>query len=274
MESTLSIVWQEYEARVGSFLGWGRGAKYGDSPWTPQQQFEIDGIVSSALRQFYFPAPIDGETSSYNWSFLKPTSDLSLAQGGTTAPLPDDFGGMEGEAVVSGTNAVAWFPLDFVGQPAIERQAAQYPTTTGRPLSLCVEPLRGQVPPNGQRFQVRVWPIADQDYTLRVQYYILPDYLSGSFPYAYGGAEHTETILESCLAIAEERLDDMPRGMGPHSLKFRERLIASVNMDRRKKPQLVGYNRDQSDLYGRLYPPRYARFWGAPGITINGVMPG
>ena len=54
----------------------------------------------------------------------------------------------------------------------------------------------------------------------------MPDYLSTPFPYAYGGAEHAETILESCLAVAELRLDDMA---GPHNQQFMARLAASIS---------------------------------------------
>ena len=56
---------------------------------------------------------------------------------------------------------------------------------------------------------------------------------------------HSETILESCLAIAEQRLEN---SSGIHTQKFQERLAASCAMDRQlQTPDTMGYNGDQSN---------------------------
>src|SRR5579883_1202325 len=106
-ESSLAIVWQELQARVGLFIGWGRGAAYGDAAWSAQQQFEIDGHVASGLRRFYFPEPLPGETVPHKWSFLRPTAKLDLPQGAQSIPLPDDYGGFEGQITVLTTTSVS-----------------------------------------------------------------------------------------------------------------------------------------------------------------------
>jgi hypothetical protein len=96
-------------------------------------------------------------------------------------------------------------------------------------------------------------------------YYVLPAMLTSGVPYPYGGATHAETILESCLAVAEQRLDD---SAAVHSSKYRMCLEASVMADRRHRPQLLGYNGDRSDGRGRLTPrDRYEN-----GVTYNGVQ--
>ncbi len=267
-EPTLSLRYQDLAAEVGLFLGFGRGPVFDDPEWSRQQQAAIDSSVRSGLRQFYYPPPIEGQEASYDWSFLKPIAQLTLLSEGNTIVLPDDFGGLEGKVIVSTSSATVWWPLEVVGVGRIYSQEAQFPTTTGRPQACCLEPLKGTSPSQGQRSQMHLWPVADQEYTLKVQYYINPNYLTGSYPYAYGGSPHAETILESCLAIAEQRLDD---AMAVHTVKFKERLIASINMDRRNKPQSMGYNGDNSDLTDRNWPGRYGRFWDSNPISINGV---
>ncbi len=98
----------------------------------------------------------------------------------------------------------------------------------------------------------------------------MPDYLSNTIqPYPYGGGEHSETILEACLSVAEERRDDIPMGTGAHGMAFVTRLAASIAMDSRKKPTKLGYNRDLSDEMDLLPWPR--RGMNPDPVTVNGI---
>ncbi len=99
---------------------------------------------------------------------------------------------------------------------------------------------------------------------MRFQYYLLPDYLTTNYPYALGGMAHAETVLESCLAVMEERLDDITRGQGPHGIAFMGRLAASISMDRKSKAQTLGRNRDGSDDVG-LRPDGWNHYQNAIG---------
>src|SRR5438552_16657040 len=100
-EPTLSLAIDDLRGEVGFFLGFGRGAPKGDATWTTQQLATIDSAVASGLRQFYFPPPVEGQASSYDWSFLKPIVTLAVASQTRTTPLPDDFGGLEGRINLS-----------------------------------------------------------------------------------------------------------------------------------------------------------------------------
>lgn len=266
MESTLSATYNEVAGEVGLFLGYGRGAANGDAAWTPQQQANIDSAVRSGLRQFYFPPPVQGVTdSSYDWAFLKPTATVDFPPGAKTIPLPDDFGGFEGEITLKSTLGSYWYPVELRSEGYVRQSYALTPNQSGRPLVASLQPLKGTTGTQGQRWQLYIFPAADTDYTLQFQYYILPDYLSGAFPYAYGGMAHVETIIESCLAIAEQRLDDQST---VHSQKFQERLQASISLERRHKPQTLGYNHDRSDNRG------WRREWNhyTDSITYKGVQ--
>ncbi len=254
-ESSLAAAYKDLTGDVGHFLGYGRGADNGDTAWTTPQQRNIDRCVKGGLRNFYF--------SGIEWSFLKPVAALTLAAESQTVELPDDYGGSEGRITVSTSSADSWQPLDFGPIGAVYQKHALYPSTTGWPECCCEEPIKGTGPTQGQRFRLRVWPIADQAYTLKFQYYVLPDYLSGAFPYVYGGAMHAETVLESCLAVAEKILDDQAT---VHAAEFQMRLAVSKDLDARQKPQHLGYNGDRSDMRGSR---REWRDW--PTVTFNGV---
>jgi hypothetical protein len=247
-------------------MGWGRGANvYGDTAWTNDQQFQIDGIVASGLRNFYYPSSVDGQPSSYDWSFLHPTATADFPVSAQSINLPDDFGGFEGQiTLLTVTSTAQPWCIQWRNEGSIREMYACTPSMSGPPMFACQMAVKGTTGTAGQRFKLLVFPGADQDYTLQFQYYINPDYLSGAFPYAYGGAQHSETILESCLAVAEVRLDD---AMSVHSAKFRERLQASVSVDRRNKPAKIGQNLDRSDwVYGQRINPH---IWAGPA-TYNG----
>lgn len=265
-ESTLAIPWTELQARVGAFLGWGRGLLvYGDEAWTPFKQFEIDGAVGSGLRQFYYPPPMDGRDSSYDWSFLKPVATIGFQAATSAVPLPDDFGGFEGPITILVTKQTSQpWRIELRNEGMIREMYSRTPQMSGPPLYAAQQALKGTTATQGQRFQLFVFPLADQYYTLQFQYYINPDFLNGAFPYAYGGPVHAETILESCLAIAEARQDD---ASSVHAARFAERLAASISMDRRNKPHGLGYNRDCSDQRGF---DRRDMHWFAPSATYNG----
>jgi hypothetical protein len=111
-----------------------------------------------------------------------------------------------------------------------------------------------------------VFPTPDQAYQIKVTYSILPDALSATTPIPYGGAAHAETILEACLSVAEERLDNDP---GVHAQAFAARLAASIAQDKRHRPQSLGYNGDKSD--DGWYRGPWRTF---PPIPINGVVYG
>lgn len=243
MESTLSLKKADFEAKVGVFLGYGRGAEFGDSAWTARQQAVISDCVESGLRQFYFPPPIEG-ASSFDWSFLKPYASLALPAGQFEVPLPDDFGGTEGQLTVTSATGSNPYKIPFQHEAKVKEARSVSPGQTGRPLIVGVAPIKGTTAQASQRFILAVFPKADVAYSLVFAYYVIPDALTGLRPYCYGGTPHTETILESCLAIAEQRLDD---AASIHTMKFKERLAASIAFDRRLKPQRLGYNRDGSD---------------------------
>jgi hypothetical protein len=266
-EPTLNLAYKNLMGEVGFFLGYGRGALLGDVAWNAQQQLAIDSVVASGLRQFYYPPVAPGMTAPMNWSFLKPLMSLDLPAGAQTAQLPFDFGGVEGEMTILAPQNTTWFTIKICDEGQIRQEYSRFPNMTGRPLRAGVEQGKRPISDRSQTQLIFFFPTADTDYTIQCQYYVNPDYLSGALPYAYGGPQHAETLLESCLAIAEQRLDDRAE---VHSQKWMERLTASIGQDIRNKAQNLGYNQDRSDA-GSLVARQPWWHYG-DSILFNGVQ--
>jgi len=243
-ESTLTAAFQDLQADVGFYLGFGRGVNFKQPAWDDFQQASIDRCVKGGLRRFYF--------NGHPWSFLKPTASLDLPVNTQKIPLPDDFGGFEGRVTLFSTTSLQWWPIELTSEGRIRAEYSIVPSATGRPLLAGLSFLKGTTGTQGQRCQLVIFPQSDADYTLQFSYYILPDYLTGAFPFAYGGAAHAETLLAACKATAELDLDDM---QGPQEQKFQELLQRSIEWDQKSKPQSLGYNGDMSDIRYRTVRP-------------------
>jgi hypothetical protein len=267
-EPTLAIRYQEFQAEIGEYLGWGKGVNYNEKPWTRDKTNRINSFLKAGLSNFYYPPIVEPNRTAFAWSFLKPVANIAFPQGGQWVYLPDDFGQPEGQITVTSTVTQTPWPLKITGIGEILQAYQVDPTITGRPMRAAFTPTRGTFPTGGQQWQLWIYPLADQAYTFQVQYYINPNFLTGDLPYAYGGPEHHQTILESCLAIAESRMDDVPLTQSNHYTAFLERLKASMAMDSRLKPQWLGKNIDRSDCGGDW--DRSILHWLNNGILYNG----
>ncbi len=256
-ESSLAVAYAELRADVGHWLGYGRAP----ANWTARQADDVAATLRSGLRQFY--------NNGHDWSFLKPVATLTLGEGLNVVALPDDYAAAEGPVLVStgGSSYVRSLPLG-PWQP-IYNLESQYPDSTGCPQFLCEEVVKGTQPQQGQRMRLHVYPLADADYTLTFAYRLNANALSANLPYAYGGAQHAQTLLQSCKAAAERDLDDVREDQGAQQVAYARMLEESKALDRRSKPHTVGANRDHSDRArrGQNYYPRPLL-----PISIDGVI--
>jgi hypothetical protein len=99
-------------------------------------------------------------------------------------------------------------------------------------------------------------PGADGDCT----YEVMPASL-----YPLGGLAHSESLLASCVAIAEQRRDDM---IGPRDAIWQRELVKSVTEDLSMRPKRLGYNGNPSAAAW----PRAVRMRGQY-VEVNGVIP-
>jgi hypothetical protein len=274
-EENPHLTYYDFAGAVGESLGYGWGEANGDRAWTAKQLRNIKAAVASGQRMVYYPIPLPGESAAHSWSFLRPTSELTLADGTTEILLPMGCGSqVEGVITYQATGKFAWQTLRLTNWATIRHHNQQYPSATGAPLMVAIEPLKMTQSSAGgpQRFRLIVSPQADAEYTLRLTYQVIPEMISADRPYHYGGAQHTETFLAACKAAAEIARDNIHDG--PYKRDFVERLIASVHLDRRSRPQTLGYNGDASDLrWQQRGMPGDRRFWQGPLVTIGGLTP-
>jgi hypothetical protein len=254
---SLAISYHELQKAVGRYLGYGRdvyGPDDGSAEWS-----DIEDCIRSGLRQFYCPPPLPGESLSYQWRFLKPAGTISLIAGTEDYDLSEDLAGIEGDFTYPPSQGAVSAIL--VSESALKTLRSKYPKS-GTATHAAVRP-KASDGTASQIFEVMFWPKPDSSITAQYRYYVMPQELSDVRPYPNCPAIHGESVLESCLSIAEQRLNDEK---AIHWSKFLERLAASIQYDRRTNSlDFLGYNGDNSDRYA-FSPNR------ADSITVNGQV--
>lgn len=237
-------------------IGWNRGFRRDYSTMDDNQKDEIEEILVSGLRNFYWPK------SGYIWSFMRPTGSVATIAGTWQYEQQGDFGGIEGDLTYVTTSTSYW-KVPITGESVIRDLRAVNPTMTGAPRKAAIRPV-AKVAEKGQRFELLFWPTPDAVYTLEFIQIVNPNILTDANPFPYGGPIHAETILESCLAVGEARMDDNP---GNHASRFTELLAASIELDGQlTRAENLGPNLDRS---GR---PQVMRDRSQVTVLYNGTQ--
>lgn len=181
-------------------------------------------------------------------------------------PLPDDFGGIEGRLTY--TMETRRGEIFLVGENLI-REYRQGQSVTAAPRYAAIRPLFSDGT-SGQRFEIMFWPKPDASYTLRYKYMVSPNDITDAAKWPLGGMFHADTILQSCLSIAELRVND-ERGVQWQA--FMERLAASVHHDRNQMtPETLGYNADASLMGSPATSEEYRSIYGGSDVTVGGTQ--
>ncbi len=148
--------------------------------------------------------------------------------------LPKNFGGLVGPGL-SFDAVTGYAPITITSESrilALRQDSRQ--TQTFRPQLVAVRPttVSGGTGAPGQRWELMLWPIPDAVYTLHFRFLIAVDDITSPSNVPPGGMFHHETILASCLAVAESMLDPAPR-VKRREEHFFQRLAASISLDRR-----------------------------------------
>jgi len=231
-ESTLTLTYTNLLALVGEFMGVGR------TP-TGESLAKVNDAIDKGYRQFLNPI-VPGQKKAHRWSFLTPVASITLAAGDYDYPLPDDFGGLMGTFTYPANTTSE--TIQVTGEGRIRELRAQNPWS-GRPRLAALRPVA--VTLSSSRFEVIFWPTPATVEAVTYRYSRLLNRLGVTNLYPVGGAQHSETILECCLAAAEQMWDDQ---QGLHKQASIERLAASILFDRSQGPDNLGYNADGSDL--------------------------
>lgn len=217
-ESTLSLDYDDLRKAIGHFLGYGRTI----ADWSARDREDIEEALKVGLRKFYFPGTQNGRTF-HEWSFLRPTATLTTVIGDADYDLPDNFGGLDGPLTYSSESDE--YEIKITNEAMIRRNRA-FDDTSETPFYAAINQ-KAHDGADGQRWELLLYPKPDAVYTISYRYRIMPDVVTSSSPFPYGGAQHAETIREACLAAAEEMHDE---GRS-HSDLFARQLAASIALD-------------------------------------------
>lgn len=218
--ASLAVDYSTLCQEVAHFLG------YDPDALTKRQKTEVDRYVQSGVRQFYFPPPIDGVEADFEWDFLTADGTVALSPTFESYLLPDDFGHFAGPLVVAGEKE----PLRLVPHADLIRARAAAPSATGTPrlASVIAFSTYGD---GGQRRALLVWPLPASETELSFTCVSAGSKLDATDnPFPLGGPAYAELVIESCLAVAEQRANDEA---GAHTAKFQQLLAAMAQKSRR-----------------------------------------
>jgi len=229
-ESELSIDYDDLLLEVAAFLGYGSDS----TAWTAAQLAEADRYTQAGVRRFYYPPAMSGAQSGYQWSFLIPVASILTEADLGTQDLPSTLG-----RVVGAFHYAAGEHRTPVVEVSEDRYRSVLASSdgTGPPRFYRVRH-KEKEDATGQRLEVSWWPVPDGAYTLSYQYEAYSGKLNDANKHPLGGMRHAELLVESCLAVAEQRAND-ERGL--HTEQFERLLAAGIEQDRRVGAQHYGH---------------------------------
>jgi len=210
----------------------GRDLQYGPNKivWTHSQRAEVNEILRTGLRQFYWPVPDPKTNEQYCWSFLKKSAALSLTAGVGVVRLPDNFTKLTSSLLITGSADKS--PLLEISEGELRAlQAAD--TTQGTPLYYAIR-TRDE---GKSEYEVLLHPLADAAITIEYRYAFEAPLLTEDSPVPLGGAAHAQTLIESCLAAVESWLDSESK---EHAGRFGAMLVSSVELDKKSTSDSFG----------------------------------
>lgn len=257
-ESELSVAYSDLLAEVMRFLG------YGADPlaWTDGQKAEADSYIQAGLRRFYYPPAAESHEAGYAWSFLNPVTTLATVADQGEQDLPGDLGRVLGNFHFD----ASVYRRSIVQVSETRMQELRSRTSLSGQPEYCTVRHKPKDAARGQRFEVAWWPVPDAAYTLSYRYEAFAGKLSADNPYPLGGMRYAELLIESCLAVAEQKANDQ-RGL--HTAEFERLLAAAIQHDRRQGARYYGAMGDRPD--GPTMLPRRGDTPGTYQITYNGV---
>jgi len=222
-----------------------------DTPTASKYLLEVDG-VSYPVATFVDSTKLTLDTDNNPGADIVDGASYRLHQDNYT--LPDDFGRLISPLTyVEKENA--WYSVEIVGEGRIrELRQRDYIGTNGSKPQVAAIRTKNSGIETGTRKEIMFWPAVSGAYVLKMQYRVRPQDDLGDTDIPYGGTDHAEAILYSCLAEAERRLDET---QGVYNQRFIVALASSIDLDSRSSvPQTLGYNADRSDVgsaMGREY---------------------
>jgi len=249
--NTLSIDYTQLKNAVADYLGFG-------STLTEAQANKVDSYIASGLRQFYYPPKMEGVEEDFEWSFMRMDGSVQTSANVGTYLLDNGVGRIAGAIYFAGDDRqMRPIPIVPVGDITAlrrrgEKGAPQYAALT----------FSSSFGSKGQRMELELYPCPDRAYLLSFKAEADTGMINSTTrPYPLGGARFSELVLESCLAIAEQRANDTT---GDHTAQFNRLLVSAVAKDRKSSASVYGQMGDRTEI-----PPPYGRRYVMGGMKIT-----
>lgn len=249
-------------------IGYYLGFPANPMEWSYDQQGMVDNLVQAGTDSFHMPDIIpELKSEMHVWTFLTPIATLTTVADTEDYDAPAAFGGIEGDFTYQTANE-GYGAIRVVGEEQIRIHKMTSPIQSGKPTHACTFAAIDSDPGYQQNvYTIRLWPKPDGEYILEYRYRIIANTMGGrgyTQSVALGVPIHRETLLMSCLRIAEERIKLIVDG--PMARRYRERLKTSISYDSNlNKPDFLGYNGDNSGSGRR-------DFNRATTVTVNSVQ--
>lgn len=227
---TLAVTYSDLAKSVAKFLG------YDHANLTDEQKDEVDCIIQSGVRNFYYPPAMDGVDPNFEWSFLKMEGSVVTTPGVSEYLLPDGFNRFSGAIIIKDAENFP-FRTAFIVPYGNVKSMLDNGHRTGVPhyaASLGVN----QYGEKGQLRKLYLYPVPDAAYTLDFSADMDFGRLSDENPFPLGGAMYAELLRESCLAVAERDTNDEE---GIHLAAFNRLIVSTIARDRKASAQNFGF---------------------------------
>lgn len=209
--------------------------------WSTEEAARINDNLRDGLRRFY---------REREWTFLKPWRSLATEADVATYQLPPEIGYIEGNLFWDQNHP---YPeVTKIDPEDVERRRGAV-AGSSIPRFYAIRPLSsdGLI---SQRNEIIFSPTPSDVWTLTYKGRILPDAMTTDRQFALGGAAHSQTILEACLAAMELGEDDT---VSIHEAAYSRLLAQSIDFDVRAfMPRTLGYNGNRRRFMGQNTGPR------------------
>lgn len=239
----LELTYTDFARLIGTFIGVGGSA-------TGAALTQVDDAIAMGQRWVITPRSIPGVSGrpmpSHDWTFLRPSAQMTLTVGQAEYTLPNNFGNMDGN--------FQFGPAELyrkIEGSSVARVELKWKDNIGNQAPRCfaIRPrlVGGQGP---SLSEVIFGPKPVKAYVLTYRYFAVPRKLSTTNLYAAGGAVLSEVYHWAMRAAAAALHNDHEDG-GKSMAEFISLLRAAIDQDRRREPGVFGYNGNFSPMETR-----------------------
>jgi len=180
--------------------------------------------------------------------------------------LPDSFNRLIGNlhfAVNEYRSDIVLIPIGKLEEMRAHGDLSSFP-------QFCAVRYKSSDGTTGQRQEILFWPRPDVYYPLTYSFEAYTGQLTDTYAYPLGGMHLSELYTESCLAVAEQRINNEP---GVHTQAYEMLLQDAIARDRKRGARFFGQMGGGEDGDGRTFRRGSARAAdGAHQVTYNGVV--